>query len=156
MGSVLCEHCTGVCCRYIALPIEKPTERRDFDDIRWYVMHQGISVFVEEGDWYIQFATPCKNLLPDNRCGVYETRPEICREYEADECDYAGGDYHYEMQFFTPEAIEKYAIERLGKRGVFTHPPKAPQRKSNGSKSNGSKSNGKAHLTSLKVLTHRG
>ena len=42
MGSVLCEHCTGVCCRYVALPIEKPTNRRDFDDLRWYVMHEGI------------------------------------------------------------------------------------------------------------------
>ena len=70
MGSVLCEHCTGVCCRYIALPIEEPTDRRDFDDIRWYVMHEGISVFAEEGDWYIQVAAKCHNLKPDNLCAI--------------------------------------------------------------------------------------
>jgi len=64
-GSVLCEHCTAVCCGYIALPIEKPTTpglRRH----PWYVMHDGISVFVEEGDWYIQVAARCRNLQRTN------------------------------------------------------------------------------------------
>ena len=28
---------------------------------------------------------PCPNLLPDNRCAVYEDRPQVCRDYEADE-----------------------------------------------------------------------
>ena len=70
MGSLLCEHCLAACCRYIALPLDKPTTARDYDDIRWYLMHQGISVFVEEGDWYVQFQTRCKNLGADNRCGL--------------------------------------------------------------------------------------
>ncbi len=132
MGSVLCEHCTAVCCRYIALPIEEPTDRRDYDDIRWYVMHEGISVFVEDGDWYIQFATPCQNLRPDNMCGIYESRPAICREYQAGDCDYAGGEYKYEVLLTTPEQVEQYAIEQIGKRGVFTDPPKNPRGRSNG------------------------
>jgi Fe-S-cluster containining protein len=141
MGSLLCEQCTGVCCRYIALPIEEPTERRDYDDIRWYVMHEGISVFVEDGDWYIQIAARCKNLQPDNRCGIYEERPAICREYEAGDCDYAGGDYHYEMQFFTSEQIEEYAVSQLGRKGVFSKQPRAPRRP------------GKASLHALTVLS---
>ena len=49
MPGILCEHCTAVCCRYIALPIDTPQERSDFDDIRWYLLHEGISVFVEDG-----------------------------------------------------------------------------------------------------------
>lgn len=28
---------------------------------------------------------PCPNLMPDNSCGVYENRPQICRDYDADE-----------------------------------------------------------------------
>jgi hypothetical protein len=28
---------------------------------------------------------PCPHLQPDNRCGIYETRPEICRKHTADE-----------------------------------------------------------------------
>ena len=26
----------------------------------------------------------CEHLLADNRCGVYEDRPKICRDYAAD------------------------------------------------------------------------
>jgi len=126
------------------LPIEEPTNRRDYDDIRWYVMHRGISIFVEDGDWFIQVATKCENLLPDNRCGVYETRPEICREYEAGDCDYAGGDYHYEVQFNTPEDVERHAIKKLGKKGVFTGDPKPPAKGRNGA------------VRSLQVLSMRG
>ena len=70
-GSVLCEHCTAACCRYVALPLDKPRSLRDYDDIRWYLMHEGFSVFVEEGDWYVQVHARCKNRssdpLPANR-----------------------------------------------------------------------------------------
>lgn len=113
-GSILCEHCTAACCRYIALPIDKPRSRRDYDDIRWYVMHEGVSVFVEEGDWYVQFQARCKNLQEDNLCGVYETRPKICREYEAHECDYAGGAYTYDLVFTHASQVESYARDKLG------------------------------------------
>jgi Fe-S-cluster containining protein len=97
MGSICCEHCTAVCCHYLALPLDPPETSRDFDDIRWYLMHKGVSVFIEDGDWYIQLPTVCENLRPDNLCGIYDRRPKICREYKAGECDYAGGAYGYEL-----------------------------------------------------------
>ena len=28
---------------------------------------------------------PCPHLTPDNRCGVYDERPLVCRQYQADE-----------------------------------------------------------------------
>ena len=31
MGSIHCEHCTGHCCNYLALPLDEPTTMRDFD-----------------------------------------------------------------------------------------------------------------------------
>ena len=108
MGSILCEHCTALCCRYIALPIETPTTARDFDDLRWYLMHEDMMIFVEDGDWYLQINRRCRYLRPDNRCGIYGTRPEICREDKTDECDYHGGDYDYDHLFRSPEAIEAF------------------------------------------------
>ena len=110
-----CAYCTAECCRYIALPMDRPTRARDFDDIRWYLMHEGIQVFVDEGDWYIQFRTQCRNLADDNRCKVYETRPKICREYKAGDCDYAPGEYNYEHHFTKPEQIEAFGKEFLAK-----------------------------------------
>lgn len=121
MGNVLCEHCTGECCKYIALPIDEPETKRDFDDMRWYLMHGGITLFVEDGDWYIQFRSTCRHLQEDHRCGIYETRPQICREYKAHECDYAGGDYQYDHLFTEPEQIVAFAKKHFaGQRAAKT------------------------------------
>jgi len=123
MAGILCEHCTGVCCRYIALPIDKPESRSDFDDIRWYLLHEGISVFVEDGVWHLYVETTCRHLQPDHRCGIYSTRPRICREYSSDGCDYHSGDYGWEHHFTLPEHLDEYCRE---------HPPARSNGRRNG------------------------
>ena len=115
MGSILCEHCVAACCRYLAIEIDKPKTARDFDDIRWYIMHTGISVFVEEGDWYIQIQTTCKNLGADNRCQIYDVRPDICRDYEPGECDYSTGPSSYDHFFTHPQQVEEYYKQKTGR-----------------------------------------
>ena len=47
-----CTRCTGLCCRYFALPLENPEDWKDYDDIRWFLCHEHTSVFVEDGEWY--------------------------------------------------------------------------------------------------------
>lgn len=108
MGGVLCEHCTAACCRYIALPIDTPEDQADFDDIRWFLIHERVSVFVEDGDWYISLESPCRHLQPDHRCGIYDTRPKICRSYSVDDCDYHSGDYGWEQHFTCAEHLDAY------------------------------------------------
>ncbi len=114
MPGVLCEHCTGLCCRYIALPIDKPESKKDFDDVRWYLLHGGVTIFVEDGEWYINIETTCRHLQPDNRCGIYETRPRVCRDYSTDNCEYHAGDYGYERHLLTPEDLAEYEREVRG------------------------------------------
>lgn len=114
-GESLCDHCTAKCCKYFALPIDTPTERQDFDYIRWYLLHQGASVFVDEGTWYLLVHSPCRHLQADNRCGIYETRPQICRDYTTDKCEYED-DWVYEQYFETPEQVEEYMEVVLPKR----------------------------------------
>lgn len=108
MPSILCEHCTAACCRYIALPVDEPESHAEFEDIRWFLLHEEISVFVEDGDWYISMHTPCRHLQPDHRCGIYETRPKICRTYTTEACDYHSGDYGWEHHFTCPEHLDEY------------------------------------------------
>ena len=122
----LCDHCTAKCCRYFALPIDTPTSRRDLDFIRWYLLHERASVFIEDDIWYLLVHTVCKHLQPDNRCGIYETRPQICREYTTDNCEYEDG-YTYEHYFETPEQVAEY-IEAVypPKRGQSIRSPKPP------------------------------
>ena len=44
-GEVLCQYCTAKCCRYFALPIETPESLEDWEFVRWYLLHEGATVF---------------------------------------------------------------------------------------------------------------
>ena len=106
-GEALCEHCTAKCCRYFALAIDTPATRKDFDYLRWYLMHERAAVFTEDETWYLLIHTPCRHLQADQRCGVYATRPQICRDYSTKDCEY---DEHwvYQRYFETSEQLEEY------------------------------------------------
>lgn len=105
----LCKKCQGLCCRYVALPLDEPTDKGDFDDIRWYLAHENITVFVEDGDWYVNFKTTCRHLSEDDyMCTMYETRPKICRKYKASDCDFAEGEYDYDLHFTDDKQMQEY------------------------------------------------
>ncbi|MEM7452923.1 MAG: YkgJ family cysteine cluster protein [Planctomycetota bacterium] len=111
-GECLCDYCSAKCCRYFALPIEAPQSAADLEYIRWYLLHEYASVFVEEDTWYILVHTRCRELQDDNRCGAYETRPQICRDYTTDECEY-DDDHTYDSYFELPEQIHEYTQARF-------------------------------------------
>jgi Fe-S-cluster containining protein len=128
VSGILCEHCTATCCRYIALPLDKPGTAADFDDLRWFLIHEGVSVFVEDGDWYIALETPCRHLQPDHHCAIYATRPAICRRYSTADCDYHSGDYGWQQHFTCPEHLEEYLRQRGGNGQPRAVRPGGPQR----------------------------
>lgn len=114
---VLCMHCTALCCRYVAVPIDEPTSKKDFDEIRWFLIHENITVFVEDDEWYICFHTPCKHLRKDHMCGIYETRPQVCRKYTTVGCDYhSGPQYGFDHLFTCEDEIVEFEKEYLGKK----------------------------------------
>lgn len=116
MADCLCDRCTALCCRYFALEIDTPESPEDFDDVRWYLAHESVHVFIEDDKWHISVQTRCQYLRDDNRCGTYEDRPKICRQYSTENCDYHIGEYDYQQYFTTPEQLEAYAQATLGKR----------------------------------------
>ena len=108
-GKSQCDKCMGLCCRYFALPIETPETKADYDDIRWYLCHEGISVFVEKGDWYISMKNMCRHLSEkDYRCLIYDRRPKICRKYKHVDCDFVEGEYEYELHFTSDKEMDEY------------------------------------------------
>ncbi|MCG3198118.1 MAG: YkgJ family cysteine cluster protein [Candidatus Omnitrophica bacterium] len=129
-----CHVCPAICCSYFSLEIDTPKSKHDFENLRWYLMHEKVHVFLDSGKWYLQVWSRCVNLQPDNRCGIYETRPQICREYGYGEdhevnCHAtAEKNSEYDLVFTEPEQLEKYYRDwyrkRYGKRG------KKPKRKS--------------------------
>lgn len=107
-GEVLCDHCTAKCCQYFAFPIDTPTSWKEFDYLRWFMLHGRVGIFVDDGTWYMLVYAACKHLQPDHRCGIYESRPQICRDYTTDACEFED-DSVYDKYFETPEQIWEYA-----------------------------------------------
>ncbi len=127
-----CEGCDH-CCRYVSLPIPRPRTRRDFDEIRWYVLHRGVSVYVDwEGDWMIQFDSPCA-WLKDGRCVHYELRPEICRDYDPAECERYVPAPAEKLLIRNEADLERYLEEREARLAARRKPSRAaaPRRAAN-------------------------
>lgn len=139
----VCDRCGAKCCRYFCFEIDEPDSYAEFEDVRWYLFHEGVSVHVDaDGDWYISIANPCTALDENGRCTAYENRPLICRKYDPSGCDETGGDYEYRHEFKTPEDLERYARKTLGEEsfrrsrrranGKHTVAPKPAAKKSRG------------------------
>ena len=107
-GEVLCSYCTAKCCHYFALPIEHPESFEDWEYVRWYLLHHGATIFKEDDTWYLLVHSVCQHLRSDHMCGIYETRPQICREYSTNECEYED-DWLYEQYIETAQQAAEYA-----------------------------------------------
>lgn len=84
-----CGFCTNSkCCTYITQPIETPRAKQDFDYLLWQISHQNVQIYKDSDGWFLLVNNPCNHLQSGGRCGIYETRPQICREYTNDFCEY--------------------------------------------------------------------
>jgi Fe-S-cluster containining protein len=95
----------------VATGIDTPSCKRDYDNIRWYLMHENVQVFIDkDGEWTLEFITPCAALLHDNTCGRYSRHPRVCREYPSAEswCEYEDDDLPYSKLFTCVEDFERY------------------------------------------------
>jgi Fe-S-cluster containining protein len=90
------------------LPIETPDTPEEFEYIRWYLLHEGATVFIEDASWYLLVHARCKHLGDDRLCKTYETRPQICRDYSTKDCEYED-DWVYDHYFETAEQVTEYA-----------------------------------------------
>ena len=124
-----CGKCRGLCCRYVALAIDPPKDRGDFDDIRWYLVHKGVSVFVEKKKWYLCVDRKCKHLSSkDYSCKIYAKRPRICRGHKNVDCELDKNDYDYDLHFTNDKQMEEYMKVKFdnNKRSKLTPPLQFP------------------------------
>ena len=103
-------HGCGECCDYVAVEIDNPTGFKDYDNIFWYLTHRNVSVYLDwEGDWFIEFATPCEHQGPSKTCGIYEGRPRMCSDFSWDECERTTKEPAYKQRFLTPDEFFEWA-----------------------------------------------
>ncbi len=107
-GLIPCTACTQ-CCQYVAIEVDTPETRRDFDNIRWYLYHPGIEVYVDHEDtWNVLLYSRCENLLADGKCAVYETRPYICRNFDNETCEPNTNEPAEKVIFRTADDLEQW------------------------------------------------
>jgi len=88
------DRCQARCCRYITVMLPAPKQKADFDELSWFLAHEDISVYVESRRWHLEVRSRCKYLTSHNLCRIYESRPEVCRGYETDSCEYPARPTH--------------------------------------------------------------
>lgn len=109
-----CGGCTALCCRYFALEVDAPDEPEDFENLRWYLIHEDVNIFVEDDEWYVQIFRKCTWLGSDNKCSRYDDRPTICREYDDEWCD-KDGDAEDALVFRSIDQLEAYRDDWVAK-----------------------------------------
>lgn len=85
-----CSRChNSKCCTYTteALGVA-PRAKSDFDHLLWQISHQGVELYKDAGGWYLMFQGSCEHLQSDGGCAIYNERPQICRDYSNDWCEY--------------------------------------------------------------------
>ena len=96
-----CSRCSGtICCTYITEAIDTPRSKADFRHLLWQVSHQNIEIYKDDSGWYLLISGRCEHIQENGACGIYDDRPEICREYSNDWCEFdesaeKGFEYHF-------------------------------------------------------------
>jgi len=91
--SEICIACHG-CCNYVTVPVEYPRSKDKIDNYVWYLLHRNVEIYIDNyKKWFLLFKTPCDKLGANGACGIYETRPQVCRDYSADACSRVGKDH---------------------------------------------------------------
>jgi len=84
-----CGFCTNSkCCTYFTQQIDTPRSKEDFDLLLWQISHRDVEIYKDSDGWFLLINNKCMHLQPGGRCGIYDTRPQICRDYSNNYCEF--------------------------------------------------------------------
>ena len=111
-----CSRCAGSkCCTYITEALgAAPRSKTDFEHLLWQVSHQGISAYKDSDGWFLLIEAACSHLQTDGACGIYSSRPPICRDYDNDWCEYdEPAENGFQLHFRNYEELLSYCKNRF-------------------------------------------
>lgn len=102
--AVLCDHCWAKCCRYFALPIDTPKNRKDLVPSvgSCSISRRLYSPTAIPG---IYWSTPTANTSSPTTAAASTKLDQRCREYSMKDCEF-DDDWLYERYFETSEQVE--------------------------------------------------
>ncbi|MFC1753937.1 YkgJ family cysteine cluster protein [Thermoproteota archaeon] len=108
-----CRNC-GNCCNHVAIEIDEPTTKAEYQEILWFLLHKGVKVFVDYDDeWFVEFPALCE-WRKNDKCVNHGQRPSICKDYSSKDCVNTGDDKVEKLTFDTHDDFMKF----LEKKGV--------------------------------------
>ncbi len=101
-----CEGCAALCCRDLNVWIAAPRTKEEKEDLLWQVQFDTVRIYIRNRRWYLLVKGDCMYLDKNNRCRIYDRRPEKCRKHLPPECE-RYGDF-WDVMFNTPEELEAH------------------------------------------------
>ena len=110
-----CGFCTNsLCCQYVTQEIDTPRSKYDYEHLLWQVSHDQVSAYKDSDGWTLMFETACGHLQEDGRCGIYEARPQVCRDHSNDFCEYdQPAEEGFDLYFPNYESLLEYCKKRF-------------------------------------------
>lgn len=124
-----CGRCTAsTCCTYLTQELKTPRSMEDFDLLLWQISHRDTQVYKDEDGWFLLVNNRCRHLFSDGRCGIYETRPQVCRDHSTADCEAEGvaGPEDFDLFFADYEALEAYCHRKFKFKDCATPSSRAP------------------------------
>lgn len=110
-----CSFCRGsLCCSYITQRIDTPRSKDEFDHLLWQLAHREVQAYKDEDGWFLVVNNRCRHLLAEGGCGIYDSRPQICRDHSNDYCEYdAPAEDGFELFFADYDSLLQYCRKRF-------------------------------------------
>jgi Fe-S-cluster containining protein len=114
-----CNRClSSTCCTYTTEALGTLRSKADFDHVLWQVSHQDVEVYRDRDGWYLLIRGQCEHLLPGGDCAIYADRPQVCREYSNDWCEFdEPAETHFTHHFRNYAELLQYCRRRFKRWG---------------------------------------
>jgi uncharacterized protein len=112
-----CSFCPGTkCCQYVTQQIDTPRKKSEFQTMLWQVSHHAVEFYKDSDGWFIMFLTSCEHLDIQGGCGIYDSRPTICRDHSNDYCEYdSPAEEGFDLYFRNYNELLAYCRKRFKK-----------------------------------------
>jgi Fe-S-cluster containining protein len=110
MQVAACDGCPALCCRDLNVWIAAPKTNEEIDDLLWQIQFDTVRIYIRNRRWYLLVKGNCMYLDEDNRCTIYESRPDKCRKHLPPECERYGE--FWDIMFNTPQELKAYIEKR--------------------------------------------
>ena len=97
-----CSRCfKSVCCTYTTEALGSMRSMADFQHLLWQVSHAHVEAYKDSDGWFLLIRGSCEHLRDDGACGIYEIRPQVCRDYANDCCEFdSPAEEHFQLPKF--------------------------------------------------------